>query len=241
MLMPLSVVIILLVLSLLFYRKSPRFSFKCLLFGTILLSISSLSPVSNSLMSPLESKYPAFTQSNKPVDYIIVLGCGHMDDVAWPVTGQLAPCSLQRLVEATRIYHLHPEATLITSGGAYSHQKSNAQAVKLAAISLGIPANKILTEDFPKDTAEEAELISARVMGSNTVLVTNADHMWRSINYFNQYGIYPIPAPASPWVKGANKGKHWQHYLPQSDVLKQTTRAWYEILGLIFQWVKALF
>jgi uncharacterized SAM-binding protein YcdF (DUF218 family) len=240
MLMPLSLVIILLFLSLLFYRKSPKFSFNCLFLGTLLLTISALAPVSDPLMAQLENKYQPFTRSSKPVDYIIVLGCGHTDDLYWSETNQLAPCSLQRLVEAIRIYQIHPEATIITSGGASIVLNSNAQAVKNAAISLGIPSNKILTEDFPKDTEEEAELISARIKGANSVLITNADHMRRSINYFNQYGAYPIAAPASPWVKGQEKNNHWGYYLPNIKTLKQTSTAWYETLGLVAQWFKTI-
>ena len=59
-----------------------------------------------------------------------------------------------------RIYHLHPEARIITSGYGGVNPVSNAETVKQSLILLGIPAQKIITENFPKDTEEEAQLIA---------------------------------------------------------------------------------
>ena len=137
------------------------------------------------------------------------LGCGHTSDNKLPATSQLYACSLERLVEAVRIYQLHPEARIITSGSAFTDPSSNAMKVKEAAISLGIPASKIITENFPKDTEEEAQLIAPRIQHTNSVLITNADHIPRALEYFHQYGAYPIAAPASHWVKGDYHSKSW--------------------------------
>jgi len=152
--MPLSIILILLFLALIFYKKKPRFSFKCLLIATLLLFISAFPPFSDKLMAPLESTYPVFKQPNKAIDYIIVLGCYHTADSELPATIQLKVCSLQRLVEAVRIYRMNPAATIITSGSAFGQKTSNAQAVKQAAISLGVPEHKIITEAFKGITIE---------------------------------------------------------------------------------------
>ncbi len=241
LIMPMTVITLLLFCALLFYRKSPKFSFNCLLAGTVLFFFSAFPPFSDWVMSPIEDNYQAFTHSTKPIDYIIILGCSHTTDPALPATMQLKECSLQRLIEAIRIYRLHPEATLITSGAAFGQNSSNAEAVKQAAISLGIPTNKIISENFPKDTEEEAQLIAPRVIGTNVVLITNADHMPRAIKYFQQYGVTPIAAPASFWVKHSTQAKNWHYYLPSSYKLQQTTTAWYESIGRLWQWLKALF
>ena len=155
-----------------------------------------------------------------------------------PATSQLKACSLQRLVEAVRIFRLHPEAQIITSGAAIHDRTPNAVKVKQAAVLLGIPAHKILVEPYPKDTEEEAALIAPRIKGKTVILITNADHMIRSVNYFNQQGADVIPAPASHWVKGELNQQSWTYYFPNSNNLKQTTTAWYESLGLIVQWLK---
>jgi len=191
-------------------------------------------------MQPIENNYPTFTKQNKPVDYIVILGCGHTSDDRLPELSQLRPCSLQRLVEAFRIYQLHPEAQFITSGHAHGDIMSNAQKVKLAAVSLGIPNEKILVENFPKDTEEEAELIAPRVKGSTTVLITNANHMPRSMRYFELQGANPIAAPTGYWVKEDNSLKGWGYYIPNANKLRQTTVVWYETLGRLVQWFKEL-
>jgi len=241
LLMPLTIILIALILALLFHRSKPQLSFKYLCAGTLLLMISTFAPFSDWVMSPIENNYPVFSRSSAPVDYIIVLGCSHSSDALLPETTQLKTCSLQRLVEAIRIYRIHPEASLITSGSAFNQEFSNAETVKRAAISLGIPEEKILTENFPKDTEEEAQLIAPRVLGTNVVLVTNADHMPRSMTYFQQQGINPIAAPTGHWVKDNHGAKDWGYYTPTAKKLMQTTTAWYETLGRIVQWLKSFF
>ncbi len=198
-------------------------------------------PIANQLMLPLENQYESFSRSNKPVDYIVILGCGHTTDHAIPATSQLKDCSLQRLVEALRIFRLHPEAQLITSGAALSDGVANAEKVKESAILLGVPEHKIIVESYPKDTEEEAELVAPRVLGKNVVLITNADHMIRSINYFAKQGVSVIPAPAGNWVKGMDQDKSWGYYIPNPKALMQTTTAWYEYIGQLVQWLKTLY
>ena len=241
LIMPLSVVLLLLLLALVFYRLKPTFSFKCLLSGFFILLVASLAPLSDRFMLPIESQYQAFTQSSHPIDYIIILGCGHTTENSLPATSQLKPCSLQRLVEGLRILQLHPEAMLITSGAALSDNVSNAEKVKQAAVLLGVKEERILVEPFPKDTEEEAQLIAPRVKGKQVVLVTNADHMPRALHYFKQQGINAIPAPASAWVKGFNNEKHWSYYQPNIKSLAQSTHAWYEYVGRVVQWLKSIF
>jgi uncharacterized SAM-binding protein YcdF (DUF218 family) len=238
--MPFSLILLLLLVSIIFYKKSPTTSYKSLLAGFILLFICSFPPFADWVMRPIESQYPAYVDSKQSIAYIVILGGYHVNDHSLPATSQLATYSLQRLIEGIRILKLHPEAQLITSGGAFNNELSNAQTMKLAAISLGVPESKILTENFPKDTEEEAQLIAPRIQGTHSVLVTNADHMPRAIKYFNQYGAYPVAAPVDTWIKNDNKAKGWDYYLPSARKLQQTTIAWYEILGRTAQWFKQL-
>lgn len=239
MIMPLSITILLLLFAIVFYRIKPRFSFVSLLIATSLLVATTLPPISDTVMAPLENNYPVFTRSAKPVDYIVILGGAHTTVEGLPATSQLSSSSLSRLVEALRIYKMHPEAQIITSGFSGGDISSNAEKVKQAAVSLGVPAHRIITENFPQDTEEEAQLISPRVINSNVVLVTNANHMPRAMAYFENYGVKAIPAPASPWVKNNNLTP-WQYYFPSAKKLQQTSMAWYEVLGRVVQWFKNL-
>ncbi|WP_083601960.1 ElyC/SanA/YdcF family protein [Thalassotalea sp. PP2-459] len=237
LLMPMSIVVLLMLLALLLFNRARRWSFRCLFLSSILLIFLSTPWVSDRLMAPIEANYESFTKQTSNVDFIVILGCGHTTDLSLPATSQLKACSLQRMVEGLRIYHLHPEAQFITSGAALSDPTPNAVMVKNALISLGVPNKKIFVQNFPKDTKEESEIIAPRVKGKNVVLVTNADHMPRSVAYFKQQGVAVIPAPASPWVKGLDQEKKWAYFLPQAESLKQSTNAWYETLGRIVQFI----
>ena len=236
--MPLSIILLLLIFAILFHRIKPKLSFCALTAGTALLLLSTLPPLSDSLMTPLENNYPAFTRSTKPVDYIIILGGAHSTVDELPATSQLKSSSLERLVEAIRIYRIHPEAQIITSGFAGDGISSNAEKVKQAAVLLGVPANRIITENFPQDTEEEAQLIAPRVINRHVVLVTSANHLPRAMAYFEKYGVNATPAPASPWVK-YNGQTSWSYYLPNAKKLQQTTAAWHETLGRLVQWFKS--
>ncbi len=240
--MPLSIVVLLLIIALVFFNKKPKLSFQSLLIATLLLVVSAFPPFSDLLMGSIEDNYPPFSASNnKNIDYIVVLGCYHNTDRGIPATLQLKACSLQRLVEAIRIYRLYPNATIITSGGTLRQSTSNAYTVKQAAISLGVPAHKIITENYPKDTEEEALLIAPRVRNTHVVLVTNAYHLPRAMQYFKQQGVDAIAAPASYWVPPNKKPAGWDYYIPKSTTLTQTTLAWYESLGRTWQKIKQLF
>ncbi len=239
--MPLSMIILLLIAALLLFKRNPKNSFRCLLLSTVLLIASSLPVISDLLMAPIENNHEAFTRASVPIDYIVILGCGHVTDAALPATSQLRACSLERVVEALRIHQLYPQTPIITSGYAGDDATPNAQVVKHALIELGVNEQLIITESFPKDTEEEAELIGNRVKGQNIVLVTNSDHMPRAMHYFQSQGINAIAAPASPWVKDYYGEKGWRYYTPSSHSLNKTTHAWYESIGRAVQWLKTLF
>lgn len=239
--MPINIVLVLLFLALILHRKKPKTSIKALILAIIVLLISTLPPLSDRIMYPIEKHYPVFKKQDNSVDFIVVLGCRHTSVSTLPVTSQLGTCSLQRMVEALRVYQLHPEARIITSGYSGENKISNAEVVKKSLVLLGVPAQKVMTENFPKDTEEEALLIAPRVLGTQVVLVTNADHMLRSMNYFEAQGVNPIAAPTGYWVKDLHGDKNWPYYLPNGRKLDQTTTAWYETVGLMVQWFKSMF
>ena len=239
--MPINVILLLLFIALIFHKKSAKTSIKALFLAMSLLLISTLAPISDRLIAPIEYSYLPYIKTAKQIDYIIVLGCNHTSAAELPITSQLDTCSLQRTVEALRIYQLHPEARVITSGYSGSDTRSNALAVKEALVLFGVPAQRIMTENFPKDTREEASLIAPRILGTQVILITNASHMPRAIIDFQAEGAYPIAAPTGYWVKDLQGDKPWGYYLPDEKKLAQTTTAWYETLGLIAQWFRFIF
>lgn len=236
---PIGFTLLLLLISLLTFKSKPRLSFKSLLFAFVFIFTCSFNPVAERLLAPLEQKYPSFTHSDKTIDYIAVLGCYHVNDDTLPAISKLKSCSLQRLNEALRIANMYPNAQVITSGHLVNSPISNAQVMKEAAVELGFDENKVIVEGFAKDTEEEAELIALRATRKNLVLVTNASHMPRAVNYFKHYGLDVIPAPTGHMVKGLELDKSWQYYMPQLTALEKTSRAFYAYLSLAWQWIKS--
>ena len=66
-----------------------------------------------SLVQPLEAKYPPIMQKTaaQNFDYILVLGSGGVADPKLAITGQLSATALSRFSEALRLYHANAGAT----------------------------------------------------------------------------------------------------------------------------------
>ncbi len=77
-----------------------------------------------------------------PTYYIHVLGAGYSLDKKLPVTSQLEPTNLTRLVEGIRIAHHLQHYKLITSAYSKYGLESQASVTKRAYIELGIPSHK---------------------------------------------------------------------------------------------------
>lgn len=238
--MPVTIISLLLLTAILLHRFKPKLSLFSLVMATTLLLLATLPPVSNRVMTQLENEYPAYLNKAPNIDYIVVLGCGHTSSPTLPVTSQLGVCSLERSVEALRIYNLHPNAKIITSGYAGNDSVTNAEKVKQALMLLGVPQQDILADGSSRDTEEEAKRIYPMVKDADVILITNASHMPRAMNYFKSQGLDPIPAPTGYWVKNSDKEKTWKYYLPHGGLLAQTTTAWYETLGQFVQWLKSM-
>jgi uncharacterized SAM-binding protein YcdF (DUF218 family) len=234
LLTPLNITLLLLLVSIIILKYKPKLGQRFLVVGFLVLLLSSTPIVSNQLVKSIDEEIPMFEKQQEYVDYIVVLGCSHTTNHRLPVIAQLKTCSLERLMESHRIFLLHPEAILITSGHAFTDEVSNAQKVKEAAISIGIPADKIIIEERPKDTREEAEFLSPLLINKRFVLVTNAIHMPRAYRYFKMQNLSPLLAPTNLLYKG--ESSEILLNLPNVSTLEKTTRTLYELLGRIAQW-----
>ncbi len=230
---PVNITLLLILTSLILFKYRPKIAQRFLVFSFLILLISSTPIVSNLLVQLIDEEIPMFEQQQGNIDYIVVLGCSHTTNDRLPVIAELKTCSLERLMEAHRVSLLHPEALLITSGYAFTDEVSNAQKVKEAAISIGIPADKIIIEERPKDTEEEAELLYPLLKNKRFVLVTNAIHMPRAYRYFQKENLSPLLAPTNLLYKG--ESSEMLSNLPNVSTLEKTTRALYELLGRIAQ------
>lgn len=159
--------------------------------------------------------------------WIVVLGAGYAHVAGVPATSLLGGQSLERVVEAVRLYRTRPGVKVILSGGAYRNTTSLAAVMARATEELGVPAADIVREDLSDDTQDEARLIRRMVGEDPFVLVTSAFHMRRSMRLFEKQGMKPTPAPAGFW-NGA-----WS-LLPQTGQLALAEAAEHEYIGMLW-------
>ena len=200
----------------------------------LLLWVASLGPVGRAALAGLEYAYlpPA---AEVKADAIVVLSAGILEGAPEPFGGAaLSGVSLERAVEAVRVYGKY-KLPLIVTGGAVFSRGSEAGAIKRYMVSLGVPENRIFTEERARDTRENA-LFSKKLCDEKgyerIVLVTSAYHMRRSVWAFKKAGFVElIPWPAG-YVSAHGGRNTLLDYLPAScDPLR---RAFQERLGLLF-------
>ncbi len=217
MIMPLTFGLILTFIGLVFlYKNNLKKAKIYLTISFIWITTISYVPISNFLISPLETTYKKLDVMPQDVKYILLLG-GDMENRAW---------------ELLRLHHLLPDAKIITSG--YAGRGEIPEAIKTANIlhNIGIPKSSIIIYDKPKDTKEEAIKIKELINDEKFVLITSAYHMPRAIALFKKEGLNPIPAPTDFKIKDSDKILS----TPSGDNIKKSEIAIHEYIGLI--WAK---
>ncbi len=236
LLMPLPAMLIIgmIGLMLIMFTRNQKTGCFIVLFSFIGIFLISFQPVSSRLLMPLERQHSAFLPVDQPIDYVMVLGGGHVVDDDIPPTSELSRTGLMRLAEGIRIMRIYPGSKLILSGYAGGAEVSNARMMANVALALGVSKSDIVLLETAKDTWEEARQAAAFVMRKNLVLVTSASHMKRALHEFQSAGLNPYPAPTN-FLAHQNVTQPWVKYTPKAVYLEQTERYWHETLGSIWQ------
>ncbi len=208
-------------------RKTGSLFVFAALCGIFLISFQ---PVTTRLLMPLEREYSVFLPEQNEVDYVMVLGSGHVVDSTIPITSELSRTGLMRLNEGIRILRLYPGSKLILSGYAAGSEVSNARIMAKVALALGVAKSDIVLLETAQDTWEEARQAAAFIQNKSLVLVTSASHMKRALNEFKDAGLDPTPAPTNYLAQTEIK-QAWEKYTPKARYLEQTERYWHETLG----------
>ncbi|WP_064602928.1 envelope biogenesis factor ElyC [Photobacterium sp. J15] len=236
LLMPLPTLLILgfIGLLILWFTRRKGLASTFITFSLLGIFLVSFQPIATSLLRPIERENEPFVPSGEAIQYVMVLGSGHVIDHAMPMTSELSRTSLMRLSEGIRIQRMYPESRLILSGYDGGTGVSHARMMAKVALALGVNKNNILLLETAKDTWEEAFQAASVVGKQKMVLVTSASHMTRALYEFDQAGLAPIPAPTN--FLASNKIKQpWIRYSPKAQYLEQTERYWYETLGRWWQ------
>ncbi|MFH0780833.1 MAG: ElyC/SanA/YdcF family protein [Pseudomonadota bacterium] len=203
---PFSLALLFLTLFLLMFRKVKLGAF-CLMLALLLQIFCGYGFLTRQRIVDQEAVYPAINEvglrelKEKQFNYIVVLGSGHVSDSRLPAVSQLGGSSLYRLIEGIRLLQLKPNAKLVLSGGIGYDPVANAEVVRRVAESIGVPKERIVVENRPRDTLQEAEMLIPLLGQEEFVLVTSAMHMPRAMKIFQERGMHPIAAPTDYVMK----------------------------------------
>ncbi len=240
---PVTMVFLILVfgLLLLILSRRKRTGTVFISIGVLLLAALSYEPVSERLLKPLEDTYrPLLHPRNmEDVQWIVVLGGGHISDRRLPVTSQISDLSLFRLIEGIRLHRELPRTKLILSGGKVFDPVSEAKGMAEVALALGVRKENLVLEEVSKDTSDQARFMLGMIKQERFILVTSAAHMPRAMALFKKLGLYPIPAPTDYQVK-EGQGTPPKRFYPTADGLLKSQRAFYEYSALIWTKIKEM-
>lgn len=229
---PLLFALLLFVISwVLSFSESLRLSRYCRILGCVWLAVFSQPYVGNLLLYPLEHAARVKSDSNAS-DYIHVLACHYNTSGNVSEVSRWSECSLQRNVEAYRLYRSSSNnAKIIVTGGYFLEDKEINYASTAAHffMSLGVPSSNIVVLPHGTNTAEEVKEVLAFKQAGSLSVVSSATHMLRlSMLYAsisNDIRYHPVDfhsnGSLSPFLS-----------LPSLYALTSTQHAFYEYFAI---------
>jgi uncharacterized SAM-binding protein YcdF (DUF218 family) len=231
---PLSLSLLCFVLAALWRRRGGNFFAGLLtLIAVSWLYFCSTEWGANTLMTPLEAAYPAFSDEELPrAEAIVVLGGAINGETRFGQDGDFNQAA-DRLWRAAALYLAGKAPLLVLSGGARVEGElpgSHLMAEKLA--SIGIPRDALVQESESRTTRENGQQTHALLRQrdiQHILLVTSASHMRRASAVFVAQG-FAVTAVATdhqmPLRVGPVPG-----WLPTVERLGRSTRAIHEWFG----------
>jgi uncharacterized SAM-binding protein YcdF (DUF218 family) len=202
--------------------------------------ILSFPPVSDAMMAYLENQARDAAQSSPRCcfDAIVVLGGGIS-----PAMPPARPCpdltdSADRMWLAARLFREGVAPRIIVSGGGYMTREgatTEASAMRLFLVDLGVPADAIVSEGQSINTIENIRDVHRIVGDKRVALVTSAYHMPRAL----QIAAHErLSVAAFPTDYRAIRGTRpfWENWIPSVDGLATSTLALKEIIAIEFDW-----
>ena len=141
-----------------------------------------------------------------------------------------------RVWHASRLYFAGKAERIILSGGKTpeSGDDSEARAMRIFLINLGVPDKAIQLEEGSESTATNARLtydLLSKEKISEIILVTSALHMPRARMIFQRAGFKVVSAPTD--IEVIERPLRLVQFLPDAEALSGSGRAMKEILGLL--------
>jgi len=215
-------VLILIGIILIFRKKRGKLGKILIILGILLYYLFSITPVADSIISPLEKQYqPVQKEELNKADKIVLLLGGKESDVL-------------RASEVLRLYNLQ-SAIIISGRDPLSPKIEEAKEVKEFLTERGISAENIILEDKSRNTFESAKNIKEILDDEPFFLVTSAYHLPRAIETFQKARTNPIPAPADFKIE---KNYDILDFFPDAQNLRNSDIALHEYFGILWYRLK---
>jgi len=207
----------------------PAKGWWCLLLGTCLLYVLSLSPMGSALAYLWAKDYPPIEEEQlQDLDVMVILGAGVGGTLQEPY---LVDASAMRFLYGMEKFKKSKAKLLVFSGGRGAGLVSNAAVMARLARLFGVPEEKMLLESNSRTTWEQALEVSKLLKRRDLTIgiVTSAIHMRRSLQSFGSFfpKVVPLPFDSISWPK-------WNiaSLIPSSGALSGTSAILHEYLGL---------
>jgi uncharacterized SAM-binding protein YcdF (DUF218 family) len=208
--------------------------------SVVLLAVAGLSPLGNSLIFPLEQRFPAWDASHGAPDGLVVLGGAVTADIAAARNDVALNEAAERMTAAVELARRYPNARIIFSGGdgslLYSGNESEA-ALRLFD-RLGLAPGRVEVEDQSRNTFENvmfSKRIAAPKPGERWLLVTSAYHVPRAMGMFRKAGFRVEPYPVDWRTRGVEDTL--RPFPSLAEGLRRTDTAVREWAGLVIYWL----
>lgn len=146
-----------------------------------------------------------------------------------------------RALETARVYRLLGNPIVVCSGGRTDPEPDalpESEAMRLAMIQLGVPADRIVGESESSNTHDEAVALK-RILKEHGierfVIVTSPIHMGRSLATFASEGLYPVGSAAPLYQERRNRPQLFP-LMPTNAALDVGNAVIYEWFARVYYW-----
>ena len=205
----------------------------------LVLWVSSMPIVADSLLGSLEQRYQPVALSDIPAsECIIVLG-GAVGPILAPRVDVDLKEAADRVYKTAALYAAGKSKRVIVAGGNQPwspFEQSEAHAIRLLLMDWGVPDSAIVLDETSRNTREN--VINTWNILQNTqcvtpLLVTSAAHMARSVASFEIVGIKVFPVPVDVRVVKTPRLTIFD-FIPDVEALNRTTDAMHERVGQVY-------
>jgi len=209
-------------------------------------AVFSLPIVANQLMSNLEQDAKALESANNQAQrilsgerYAAIVLLGGATSPAEPPERPYPELggAVDRIWHAARLYKQGLAPKIILSGGrspgleGRTDLQTEAQAMRLLLLDLGVPDNALVLEESSRSTKENVNNTKTLVGNQPVALVTSAFHMPRAMRNFQEMGVKAYAYPTD-FQANLSADPLWARLLPKAKSLEMSETALKEYLAL---------